>query len=213
MADEIKSQLSPDPGRRSPMFEGLTGRSGSDVTGNASATPDLRGMLRAAYGPGPRSDVNTAAAAKGLGVSKRTVERWLAKPSAASKISKPKADTMAKLTKASRQSATTKAGRQRAMKTMRDSAEGKRLAKHGGRIRVTGVQGVQGNTSYYVRYRSVAFPPTQAGMSPDDIAALQDAYVQGGDKGASEWLTQYARENYTSGWSFESIDSIGFEPN
>lgn len=213
MSDEIKSKLDPDPGRRGSVFTGVTGRTGADVSGTVGATPDVRGMLRAAYGPGPRSDVNTAAAAKNLGVSKRTVERWLAKSDASSRISRPKAETLKKLAKAARQAATTKSGRKRAMKAMRASKEGKRLTQHGGRVRVTGVQGVYGNSQYYVRYRSVAFPPTQAGMSPAEIESLWAAYEQGGDKGASEWLASYGDQHYAHGWSFESIASIEYEPN
>ncbi|MBF6333646.1 terminal protein [Nocardia transvalensis] len=214
MADEIKEQLSPDPGRRGAMFQGLTGRSGSNVSGTAGDVPDIRGMLRAAYGPGPRSDINTAAAAKGLGVSKRTVERWLADPSSASKISKPKPATVAKMAKAARQAATTKAGRKRVMKAMRESKEGKRLLKRGGRVRVTGNQGVFGKSAYYIRWRKdVPFPPNQAGMTPAEIEGLWTAYEQGGDKAASQWLTDYAREHYAAGWEFESIERIGYDPN
>lgn len=210
MGDLIKDKLDADPNRRSPMFTGLTGRGGADVTGKASATPDLRGMLRAAYGPGPRSDVNTTAAAKSLGVSKRTVERWLASSSSASSISKPKAQTLSKLVAASRKAATTKAGRIRAMKTMRNSQEGKRLMKHGGVVQVKGVQGVH-HKKHYVRWRAVNFPPQDI-LSPAEIDALWKSYEQNGEEGASQWLTSYARQNYAAGWEFEKIDSVRLIP-
>ena len=74
----FKDNLEADEHRRSSLFRGLTGRQGADVSGKAGTSPDLRGMLLAAYGPGARGGVNTAAAAQDLGVSRRTVERWVA---------------------------------------------------------------------------------------------------------------------------------------
>ena len=207
----FKDNLEADEHRRSSLFRGLTGRQGADVSGKAGTSPDLRGMLLAAYGPGARGGVNTAAAAQDLGVSRRTVERWVA-PEGRQRIAKPKADTLRKLSTKSRQSATTRQGRRAAIKSVRESKQGKSIAKYGATVRIQGKQGVAGGGGFYIRKRSIQIPPDQGGMSPDDVEALWSAYERGGDKELSAWLTEYASNRYVDGWTFESIDDISIDP-
>lgn len=207
----FKDELEADEHRRTSLFQGLTRRQGADVSGKAGTTPDLRGMLLAAYGPGARGGVNTAAAAKDLGVSRRTVERWVA-PEGRQRIAKPKTDTLQKLTTKSRQSATTQQGRRAAIKSVRESKQGKSIAKYGARVKIKGRQGVAGGGGFYIRDRSIQIPPDQGGMSPSDVEAMWSAYERGGDKELSKWLSGYASDKYVDGWTFESIDNISIDP-
>lgn len=207
----FKENLEADERRRSSLFQGLTGRRGADVSGKAGTTPDMRGMLLAAYGPGTRGGVNTAAAARDLGVSRRTVERWVA-AEGRQRISKPKTETLSKLTTKSRQAATTQQGRRTAIKAVRESKQGKSIAKYGARVQIKGRQGVAGGGGFYIRNRSIQIPPDQSGMSPSDVESMWSAYERGGDKALSKWLSGYASDRYVDGWTFESIDNISIDP-
>ena len=77
---------------RGTVFQALTGQTGADVSG--TTTGDLLGQIRAIGGSSARtrSGIDLTRAATRLGVSRRTVERWVAnattgggrRPSAAS---------------------------------------------------------------------------------------------------------------------------------
>lgn len=198
-----------DPGRRAALFQGLSGRSGADVSGEVApgTAPNLRGMLLAAFGPGTRGgEIDTRTAAKKLGVSQRTVERWVR-----GDIRQPKPETLGKLVKASRQAATTKAGRARAIKAVRDSKAGKKLQKYGGKITVSGRQGTASKDGWYIRQTKRTIPADQDNLAPEKIEGLWQAYIDGGDQGASAYLTDLADQHYLPGWTYETIDGIDIE--
>ena len=94
---------------RTSLFSMLTGRQ-ADVSGQVGG--DVRGMLMAVGGASSRtkSGIDLTRAAGKLGVSRRTVERWVktAQTGSGQRPSSQHAKTLA--TKA-RQAATTKAGR------------------------------------------------------------------------------------------------------
>lgn len=196
-----------DPGRRNALFRGLSGREGADVGGTPGASPNLKGMLLAAFGPGRRgAEVDTRTAAKKLGVSQRTVERYVR-----GEIRTPKAGTLAKLTKESRQAASTKAGRRRMIDAVRNSPDGKKLQRYGGKITVSGKQGTSHKDGWYIRHCKRTMPTDQGNIPPDQIEGLWNAYIDGGDKGFSEFLTDLADQHYLPGWTYETIDGINFE--
>lgn len=193
---------SPDPHRRSTVFGALTGRMGASVTGHGAAHPDVKGMLLAAYGRTRRGSLDTAAAAKDLGVTQRTVQRWVA-GEGHQRIAAPKADTMGKLTKKAKQAATTQHGRRAAIATVRESKQGKALANHGGHIRVRGHQGPSAAGKTYKRDREIRLE-----LSPSEVQAMWSAYEQGGDKAFSSWITEHSDNQYVAGWEFERIDEL-----
>ena len=98
---------------RGKLFAALTGRQ-VDVSGTAGA--DLRGQLMAVGGPSGRtkSGIDLTKAAKGLGVSRRTVERWV-KTEQTGDGQRPSPGHAKKLATKARQAATTKAGRKAAL--------------------------------------------------------------------------------------------------
>ncbi|TFF04352.1 hypothetical protein [Cellulosimicrobium funkei] len=193
--DEMSTDWGDTRGR---LFQALTGRRGADVSGAGS---NMRGMLLAAFGASRRdpSKPDTAAAAKGLGVSQRTVQRWLA-PSTR-QHQRPKPATVQKLTTKARQAATTKTGRARALAQV---AAARGLPSGGFRVGVTGYQGLELDPSY-ARVRHVPFDLD----SPELTQGFLNAYVQGGEKGAMGWLTKNVDEIYgVDRWEFGRIDSI-----
>jgi hypothetical protein len=183
-----------DTDLRSNFFGTITGRHGADVSGGGN----VGSMLLAAFGPSKRdaSRPNTAAAAKSLGVSQRTVQRWLA--GAGHERQKPKATTLAKISKRARQASTTKAGRARAVA----QTFGKKLPT-GMRMKVYGMQG-PGDPSYD-RLRTVNFDLDDPNLSKGFL----NAWVDGGDQGALRWLSDNAEETYgMDGWHFGRVDDV-----
>ena len=193
-----------DPGRRSKIFGALTGRSGASVS-SGRAAPDVRGLLLAAYGLNKRGGLNTADAAKDLGVTQRTVQRWVA-TEGRQRIGKPKADTLQKLAKKSRQAATTQRGRKAALASFRGTPKGKALANRGGHLRIRGHQGPSAAGKTYKRDRQI-----QLELTPADVEAMWSAFEQNGDEGVSKWMTNHADEQYVAGWEFERSDEMGID--
>ena len=183
---------------RGSIFAGLTGRRGGDVSGGGEGS--VRDQLLAAYGPGRRAGtVNTAAAAKDLGVTQRTVQRWIT--GAGERIRAPRAGTAKKLQTRSRQAATTKRGRAKAIAGRR----GDKYSRYGGLLKVRGDQGTRGNTGYYFRFRTTAVE-----LSPEEVEELRTAWVDGGDQGAAGWLQAAWGDKYVDDWNFGSIETLGF---
>lgn len=183
---------------RGSIFSGLTGRRG-DVSGAGEG--GIRDQLLAAYGPGRRAgSVNTAAAAKDLGVTQRTVERWIT--GAGERIRAPRAVTAKKLRDRSRQAATTKRGRAKAIA----DRKGDKYSRYGGLLKVQGDQGTRGPTGYYFRFRTTAVE-----LSPEEVEELRAAWVDGGDQGVAGWLQATWGDKYVDDWSFGSIDTLGFD--
>jgi hypothetical protein len=157
-------------------------------------------MLLAAFGPSPRDAAkpDTRAAAERLGVSQRTVQRWIA--SAGHQRSKPKGDTLGQLAKMARQAASTKAGRARAAKQAFGGA-----APTDMRVSVRGRQGPVTSSESSIR------PDRWSHFDLDDPAlasAFIDAWVERGEKGAFEYMSENSDILYaTDGWYFD-LDAI-----
>lgn len=198
--------FSRDTGRRSALFSGLFGKQlGGDIDVSGKGT-DIVSMLRAAYGPGSRGNaVDTRTAAKELGVSQRTVQRWIANKD--HQHAKPKAQHLKAIRKASRQAATTKKGRQRHVAKARSTAQARKIGQLGGQLSVRGNSGVVTGGKSYMRPRTVKLQ-----VPPRDIDSMWSAYEQGGEKGFSQWLSSWADSNYVDGFDFEKINSLSLEP-
>lgn len=194
MTPELKSA-----GTRNRLFSFMTGRHGGDVTGQGNT--GVRDKLLAAFGTTKRGGLNTREAAKTLGVTQRTVQRWVAADGR--QRSKPSAKHWQSLKKASRQAATTKKGRQRAIAAALKTAK---TSKHSKRLTIRGTQGPAATPSAkrnYIHRRN-----SNLELSPDQQQELMMAYAESGDKGAIGWLTTTFDEQYVDDWKFESIDSI-----
>lgn len=177
------------PKVRNSLFRAMTGR-GGDVTAGASLTD----KLRAAFGPGPRGAVvNAKAAAEALGVSTRTVQRWVK-----GEIRNPKADHVQAITKAARQAASTKAGRKAALAVARDD----RASKRGATLTI---KGRQGPLDYERHGRSVTLD-----LDPSQVRAMRDAWEAGGDNGVLRWTSSTLDQDYVADWNIVSIDDIRF---
>lgn len=175
------------PGLRKRLFESMTGRTG-DVSGAAGGS--LTDKLQAAFGPGKRgAPVNVKAAADALGVTPRTVQRWIS-----GQIRTPKADHSKALTRMARQAATTKAGRKAAMASRR----GDRASRFGATVRIQGTQGPMD----YERPKRWA----NLDLSGSDIDAMRTAYEEGGDKGLMSWTQGWLDQNYVEDWNIQTLD-------
>lgn len=202
--DIKKLSLATDPGRRQAVFQGLFGRRDVEFDVSGKGT-NIVSMLRTAFGEGRQGrPVDTKAAAAGLGVSQRTVQRWIA-GEGKQRIKAPRADHLAALRKASRQAATTRKGRKRMVAEARRSRKFAQGKTKGIRLTVRGMSGFADAGQHYLRYRSVPLK-----LTPDQVDAMWDAYERGGDKGFSDWLTSRSQD-YLTGWEYESIDSLQFD--
>lgn len=180
---------------RSTLFAALSGRTGADASGRT--TGDVRGMLLAAYGEGRRGGVNTRAAAQDLGVSQRTVQRWLAAPGR--QRSRPSAGHLRSLATRARQAATTRRGRQAAIAQARKSS----MSRYGAKLVVRGDQGPTAQGRQYRRHRKIDLV-----LDPDAVEAMWSAYEQSGDRGVVSWLESYADQQYVANWGFDSITGL-----
>jgi len=173
-------------------FGFLTGRTATGVLDG-----DRNAQLVVAYGASRRDPtrVDVAAAAKGLGVTRRSVQRWLA----GGGISPAHA---AKLQKTARQAMTTKRGRQRVMRATRASKAAQRPPGKTG-LRIGGVQGVLSGTTDAHRDRV-----TNVSFTDNDLEAMQDLWVEHGTAGAAAFLHQQMDQHYCEGWQFLSVDDL-----
>ena len=195
-------------GSRSPMsalrgkiFSALTGQK-ADVSGKP--TGDLRGMLLAVGGASPKtkSGIDLTAAAHKLGVTRRTVERWL-KAAETGAGQRPSIQHAKNLATRARQAATTKAGRRAALDA---SPIAKAVLSRGARVAVSGVQGPRRAGREYMRDRT-----TQLELDPDQVESMLNAWEQGGEKGFMSWMGDTWGEEYVAGWKFDSVDDISIE--
>lgn len=186
---------------RSMIFSALTGRT-ADVSGKSDG--DLRGMLMAVGGPSSktRSGIDLTKAAQSLGVSRRTVERWVqtAQTGAGQRPSAPHATSLAKQ---ARQAATTKAGRRAALAT---STVRQAIASRGARLTLTGTQGPHAAGQDYMRHRT-----TQLDLDPADAEAMLTAWENGGEKGFMSWATSHWGSEYLDDWKFGGVDDLDLE--
>lgn len=188
MAKEIPSD---DPlKRRNTLFQALTGRDGAETSGKSPA--DVRGMLSTLYSTTRQGEpaIDTRAAAKGLGVSQRTVQRWLKAES------KPATASLQKLTKKSRQAATTKRGRAAMVKRTANPD----FRKHGVKVEIRGWQGPTDNPDYKRNRRA------QQNLTPEQYEQLLDAYAQGGDEGAMAYVQSVFQDRYVDDWQFNTVE-------
>ncbi len=175
--------------QRQALFTALTGNAGAQVSGTSS---DVRGMLSTVYGTvrNGQPAVDTREAAKRLGVSQRTVQRWIKGENA------PAPERLKTIQKKSRQAATTKRGRARAVKRATTSSK---FVTEGVRVRVAGDQGPAG----YSRDRSAAQK-----LSPEEYQELLEAFAEGGEAGALEFLQSVMSEKYVDNWQFNRVNDF-----
>lgn len=194
-----------------PRRTSLTGRLFQAITGVGAGAvepgADLRSMLLAVGGPSrltkdgerarTKSGIDLTRAAEQLGVSRRTVERWL-KAEETGTGQRPSAAHAKTLATKARQAASTQRGR-------RDS-----LAHSGIRGDVaqgtTAVQllGRQGIDSDYISRRHSA-----PRLEPHDALAMLDAWERGGEKGFRDWVdANWARVYIIDKWQVESIEDV-----
>ena len=186
---------------RGKIFSALTGRQ-ADVSGKADG--DMSGMLMAVGGPSSKtkSGIDLTKAAKSLGVSRRTVERWV-KTAQTGTGQRPSAKHAATLVTKARQAATTKAGRKAALagSTVRQA-----IATRGARVSIEALQGPRAAGRDYMRKRT-----TQIDLDPTDAEAMMSAWENGGEKGFMSWATSHWGNEYLDDWKFGEVDTVGIE--
>jgi len=192
----------PDQGPvRQAVFTALSGQAG-DVSGKVDGP--LLDMLRSVGGQSKRtqSGIDLTAAAAKLGLSRRSVERWVRSDL------KPSADHAMLLAKKSKQAATTQAGRREATAERRVAATAARRV----RVSITGMQGPNIPAKFrnqdhrdrgYIRLRT-----TQMVLTPEDAQAMYDAYERAGHKGFMDWAQQHWGANYLEDWSFLEVKDV-----
>lgn len=187
-----------DNSMRGRIFAALTGNASADVSGSTGG--DLRGMLMAVGGPSgkTKSGIDLTKAAASLGVSRRTVERWV-KTSSTGQGQKPSPQHLKSLRTRARQAASTKAGRRGALQTVRD----RKVLSRGARLTVSGLQGPKVAGRDYMRVRT-----TQVDLDPLAAQDMLAAYEAGGDKGFMGWMTQFYGDQYVDDWAFDGFDNI-----
>lgn len=188
---------------RNTVFSALTGIAG-DVSGDPGG--QLRDMLMAIGGPAKtKSGINLTEVAAELGVTRRTVERWVTTDGA--ERGKPKPATLKTVATKARQAASTARGRVKAMGRMQSGAgggsRGAAISTYGAKLTVRAHQGVVAGGREYLRDRTISMT-----LNPDDVAAMQAAYAQGGDKAFVRWAENHADTTYAAGWGMDRIDSI-----
>lgn len=192
----------PNVERAPGLFSTLLGRPAADISG--STTGDLRGQLIAAFGPAKRTPKgeptrpNVQAAAKGLGVTERTVQRWLADPT--KQHYTPRKATAEKIATTARKAVSTKRGRQRAVRQAKESKTGA-ASNAEGRLTVTGEQGPEEG---YARMRTVNFD-----VPFDLYDEMIDSFVQDGEPGVMDFLRDNIDVIYAMGsWYFGTLESV-----
>lgn len=177
--------------RRGLFFNAFTGR-GGDVSGEGSG--GIREKLQAAFGTNRRGGVNTKAAAQRLGVSQRTVQRWVTE--SGKEKSRPSSKHLKSINQKSRQAATTKRGRRAIVKGLKPSI------KRGKYVSIGAMQGPRKGGKDYFRDRDVTLPGP---LSPDDTNMLLDAWAEGGDDAATQQLRDLYGDRYLEDWDFGEI--------
>lgn len=183
---------------RGALFTALTGRTG-DVAGDPAG--DVVGMLMAVGGPSARtrSGIDLTAAGRALGVSRRTVERWV-RAAATGQGQRPSPGHARALARRARQAATTKAGRRAALA----GSAARQAVAQGARLSITGVQGPISRD--YMRQRV-----TTLDLDPADADAMLTAWENGGDKGFLAWASSHWDQQYVDDWRFGDVDAVSLE--
>lgn len=176
------------------MFEGLTGQTIPDYT---AENPDTRAMLKFLFpGKSDRYPIATGLAAKKLGVSQGTVQRWIRG------AQNPRATITKEITKRVRQTVTTQRGRSRLAKRVQANLPTKQRT-----IRINALQGPSDDPTDK-KYVTERFANLK--MSPFEQQELYDAWTQGGDAAATDYLTTLFDTRYVDGWQFHGIRGVGW---
>lgn len=190
--------------RRTAIYEALAGREGASSLDRTAPT-DVQSMLMARFSHTYRGQqrVHTRAAAAELGVSQRTVQRWLKDQRM------PVGDQYRRLALSVRQQATRKAGRQQAVAAARERLAPMMERRGGIQLNVHGYQGAPPGPGMkdYRRSRNAFLD-----MSAAQTDEMFDAYAQGGDEGLQLWLNEVygAEGGYLADWNISSIDRLQF---
>jgi transposase-like protein len=185
---------------RQKLFTALTGQA-ADVRGDPGG--DVRGMLLAVGGASTKthSGIDLTRAARSLGVSRRTVERWV-RTAQTGTGQRPSPSHAQALARQARQAASTRRGRAAAV-----SASGiGRAAARGARLSITALQGPHSLQPPYGRRRT-----TQMDLDPAAAAGMLSAWEAGGEKGFMAWATSHWGENYVDEWRFGDVSDITVE--
>ncbi len=171
-------------------------RSREDVDVTGTDDPEaLPQKLRALAGEGRRTphNIDTAEAAKRLGVTQRTVQRWL------KGTHKPSPKHWGEIREQSRRTDAHKAPRAKTVESHRHAFS------RGGWLTFKGEAGPLrlGKGPSYSRDRSV-----EVALSPEHADMLLDAYRDRGVDGAVDALYVIYEERHLVGWGFESIDEL-----
>src|SRR5690606_10238966 len=180
--------------RGSAVFSSITGVPDTSLADVSGKGQDVVGMLLAVGGRSTKtkSGIDLGAAAKRLGVTPRTVQRWLAGAGIAGGPG-PSAANTKKLVTASRQASSTKRGRAAALAR---SAARQRLAG-GAKLKFDGKQGPHSLEPPYGRDRI-----TELTLDPDHVEAMLNAWEDGGEAGFMSWAADFWDENYKDDWKF-----------
>lgn len=174
-----------------PSTPGTGGAEASDV---AKHLRTLYSKTRTITTPGgvkkSVTKISTAEAAKALGVSQRTVQRWL------KGVHNPKQTVMNNLKKKARQAVTTKRGRQQMVRRARAN---QRIPMGGVKVSVTGTQGPRD----YSRDRTI-----QQKLTPEEYENFRSAWAMGGDVAAREYLEAVLSEKYVDDWKIGKISGM-----
>ncbi|MFH8253013.1 helix-turn-helix domain-containing protein [Microbacterium sp. B2969] len=174
-----------------PSTPGTEGAEASDV---AKHLRTLYSTTRTITTPGgvkkAVTKISTADAAKALGVSQRTVQRWL------KGVHTPKQTVMNNLKKKARQAVTTKRGRQQMVRRARAN---QRIPMGGVKVSVTGTQGPRD----YSRDRTI-----QQKLTPEEYENFRSAWAMGGDVAAREYLEAVLSEKYVDDWKIGKISGM-----
>lgn len=201
-ADDKKVQAGAFTDGMSALFQHHTGKSYDDVASTAM-TESPSAMLSYLYpGRNERQPVDTATAAKRFKVSQRTMQRWIKDDRI------PHEDQLKKLRTRTRQTVTTKRGRAQTAKRMAATAE-----KPDATRRIITIHGLQGPTTNPNSTGSdrPRYGKANLEMTPDQQAALYEAYANGGAEAAEQYLTSAYDAGYVAGWHFHGIDGISWK--
>src|SRR5919202_1113461 len=184
---ERERQLAERQHAEDVVFEAMTGKKAPVRDPNQLTDPNVvRNQIVTAYGRGRRGGPDTAAAARDLGVSRRTVQRWLSGGTGVSPQHRQG------LQRAARRAAETKTGRRRAL--------GEEPRRGGKNMKVKGFQGPTEAGVTYSRNRTVTRQ-----LDADQVDELRLAFAEDGYDGARGWINGNMEE-YLEGWRIERLD-------
>lgn len=179
-----------------PSTPGTGGAEASDV---AKHLRTLYSTTRTVTTPGgvkkSVTKISTAEAAKALGVSQRTVQRWL------KGVHNPKQTVMDTLKKKARQAVTTKRGRQQMVRRARAN---QKISGSWVKVAVSGQQGPNDAWDpHYGRDRTI-----QQKITPEEYENFRNAWAMGGDVAAREYLEAVLSARYVDDWKIGRITSM-----